>query len=634
MRVSFGLRALLVYAATLLGTWAAPTAGATETESPVRYTLSVPEPQTQLATITLRVDASEAGPLDVHMPTWRPGRYVMLDPAGTVRRFAARDGDGNTIPWRKTRGSTWTLDVPAPGPVEIEYELFANNISDRTRHVDDTHGFFSGSGVFMYTDAHRGRPCEITLDIPAHWDVASGLDPVEGDPRTLRAADYDILVDSPIECGLFERFSFDVRGVPHEVTLWGDAPVGGEVTIERIARDFGAIVESQADMFGEIPYERYVFIVHAGEGLGGGTEHWNSTVMQARPERFLEQDEYERFLGLASHEIFHVWNVKRLRPAGLVPYDYQDENLTSLLWVAEGTTSYYDDLTLARTGLISIEGYLERLERSIAGYRANPGRMVQPLSHSSTDSWTRFNTGGSDRDNSTVSFYRKGSLVSLLLDMRIRAQTDGASSLDDLMRDIYERYPLESGGFTPQDFAAAVDRVGGGPAATFFEDYVDGLAELPLEEALRRCGIELVRDDEHEPEPWIGLRLNGAEVRSARADGPAYAAGLINGDEIVAIDGKRFVAGGMDDVLARHEPGETVEVTFFRRGVLRSLQVEVSTNPAAGWTLRKIEEPTAEQVSAFESWLMQPWDEPAEDGSEEEETSPAAQAPAGQAEGG
>jgi len=618
MRESTALNALCACILLLL-TASNATAQERRTDSPVRYTVSVPEPHTQLATFKLVVDAAEAGPLDVHMPTWRPGRYVMLDPAGTVRRFAARDKAGNPIPWRKTRRSTWTIDVPAPGPVTIEYELFANNISDRTRHVDDTHGFFSGSGVFMYTDAHRGRPCEVTLEIPTGWDVASGLDPVDGNPRVLRAADYDILVDSPIECGLFERFTFDIRGVPHEVTFWGDAPLGGEVTIERIAEDFGAIVESQADLFGEIPYERYVFIIHAGEGLGGGTEHWNSTVMQARPERFLEQDEYERFLGLASHEIFHVWNVKRLRPAGLVPYDYQDENLTSLLWVAEGTTSYYDDLTLVRTGLIDVDTYLSGLERSIAGYRANPGRLIQPLSHSSTDSWTRFNTGGSDRDNSTVSFYRKGALVSMLLDMRIRAQTGDASSLDDLMRDIYERYPLEAGGFTPEDFAAAVDRAGGGPAAAFFGDYVDGLAELPLENALLRCGIELTREDEENSEPWIGLRLSGTEVRSARADGPAYAAGLINGDEIVAIDGRRFRAGGMDDVLARHEPGDTVEVTFFRRGVLRSLAVEVSTDPAAGWTLRKVEEPTAEQIAAFESWLGQPWDEPAE-----EETSPAA----------
>ncbi|MEM9064714.1 MAG: PDZ domain-containing protein [Planctomycetota bacterium] len=586
-----------------------PVKGATAEPRDVAYRIILERPQNQLATFEVVFPDVPPGDFVIHMPTWRPGRYVMLDPAGTVRRFDAFDAQGNTLQWRKSRRSSWTLSINETTDVTVRYELFANDINVRTRHVNDTHGFFSGSGVFLYSELHRDHGCTVALDIPPGWEVASGLSQVDGDSRLLRAASYDILVDSPIETGDFRRLEFNVQGVPHEITLWGDAPLGGLVTEQRLKDDFAAITEYQAKLFGEIPYDRYVFIIHSGEGLRGGTEHWNSTVMQTNSRSFLERDRYASFLGLTSHEMFHTWNVKRLRPAGLVPYDYQDENLTSLLWVAEGTTTYYDDLTLVRMGLISVAEYLAILRNSIAGYRANPGRHLQTLSASSTDAWTRFGNAGSDGANSTVSFYRKGMLVSLLLDMQIRERTGDAASLDDLMRDLYERHPLHSGGFTVKDFGEAVDRVGGGPAAPFFEAYIDGLESLPLEAVLERCGLKLELNPPEDPEPWIGLRLNGNTVRSARADGPAFRAGLIEADELIAIDGRRLAAGGLTDALARHEIGEPVEVSFFRRGMLRTLPVRVSQDPAAGLTLEKVAEPTTSQRAAFEAWVGQPWDD-------------------------
>ena len=306
----------------------------------VSYEISLPAPQTQMVEMTLHVDEVDGATLDLALPTWRPGYYSIIDPAGSVREVRAFDDRDRPLAIEKVRKSAWRITTGGAETVRVAYRVYCNSLDDRTRHVDDTHAFLSGSSVFLYPPKRRDDPITVSITAPAHWRVATGLEPVPGARRTFEAASYDVLVDSPFEIGVHDLLEFDVDGVPHEIAIWGDA----EYDAETLERDFATIVRAQTAVFGMTPYERYVFLVHVAPGIGGGTEHLNSTIMQTRPGTFDDEDRYERFLGLVSHEMFHTWNVKQLRPAGLAPYDYDRENYTSLLWVAEGTTSYYDDL--------------------------------------------------------------------------------------------------------------------------------------------------------------------------------------------------------------------------------------------------------------------------------------------------
>ena len=587
----------------------APAALAGEPRVEYRVTLDAPQTQTVHITVTLRGVGDDH--VDLRLPTWRPGRYIILDMAGTVRNEHAHTSSGDPLSIHKTDKSTWRVGTNGADTITVEYDVYANSIDDRTRHVDDTHAFLSGESVFMYADGWRNEPLRVTIDAPDAWDIASGLEPEADDPTVLVAPNYDRLVDSPIEAGVHQRFRFLVDNVPHEIVTWGRA----EPDAEKLRADFATIVREQSKVFGDIPYQRYVFLIHSAPGLGGGTEHWNSTIMQTRPESFTDDEAYKGFLGLVSHEFFHTWNVKRLRPAGITPYDYQHENYTDLLWVAEGTTSYYDDLTLVRGGLIDTDEYLKRISKSIDALRSTPGRRVQSLTESSHDAWIKFNKRTPDSPNSTVSFYGKGALVSLLLDMALRDSSNDAYSLDNLMHSLYVAHPLESGGFTEADLIAAAHRDAGWDPSRFFDSFVRGTEPLPFEEALSRVAlaVEFAPDDEDTPAtPWIGLVLRAGDgapvVRTAYSDGPAYDAGLNPGDELIAANGTRLRApADLDAVVERLDEDEPLTITVSRRDVMRDMVVRPMLHPAGSWKVRRIDEPDLGQRTAYQAWLGQPW---------------------------
>lgn len=615
-------------------------------DEPIQYVVSLTAPQTQMVDISIRVPNVTTETLDVALPVWRPGRYTVLDPAGTVRQVRAFTDADQPLPIVKTDKTTWRVTTNGEAAVRVEYRVYANSLGDRTRHVDDTHAFLSGSAVFFYVPDRRDDPIRVRIEAPAEWKIASGLEPAPDDDRTLVAANYDVLIDSPIEVGLHDVIEFDVDGKPHEIVIWGPA----DYDAEQLEEDFRKIVRSQADIFGDLPYERYVFLIHVGSGMGGGTEHLNSTVMQTRRSSLEDKTAYKRFLGLVSHEFFHTWNVKQLRPAGIQPYDYTRENYTKLLWVCEGTTSYYDDLTLTRAGLIKTKDYLKRLGKAIGSMRDRPGSRVQSLEDSSFDAWTKFNHPNPDSVNSTVSFYGNGALVSLMLDMELRLRTENRVSLDTLMRAMYKRFPLGEGGFTPQDLIDMADELSGTDFDPFFAWYVRGTVDPDFESALRTVGLELTfkpnskDDDEHESEngdeeegddeegdeseedveltmkAYIGLQLSSGSggrttVRAVLSDGPAYLAGLASGDEIVAFDGRSLPAGELDKRLENHEPGDTVTLHVMRRDRLRTFELTLGSKPDGKWTLKHIEAPVELQIAAYESWIGQDWP-----GSKKEET--------------
>lgn len=612
-------------------------AGAHAVDRGVHYEILLDRPQTQTVTLRVRLDEVDGPAVELKLPTWRPGRYAVLDPAGDIRWYRAEDGAGRELAVEKTDKTTWRIDTGGVRTVVMEYEIYANDLGDRTKHVDDTHAFLDAAATMMYSPERRDEPASVRVRAPEGWDIATGLEPEPGDPTLFVAADYDVLVDSPLEIGEHDRLTFEAAGVPHEIVIWGSEDYDAEALTE----DFASIVEAQAEMFGGLPYERYVFMVHATDEAGGATEHLNSTILQTSPRSLTDDERYERWLGTVSHELFHAWNVKRMRPAGLSPYDYTSENYSRLLWVAEGTTSYYDGLMLVRAGLREPDDYLDDLADAVEDQSHRPGRHVQSLEQSSFDAWIKFNVPSPDRVNTTVSFYAKGALVSLLLDMAIREASGTGSnregaSLDHVMGDLFAATGWGSRGYTPERFQAAAERRAGRDLDAFFERYVRGTAELDVESALGVVGLELRQDDEEDPEAeegdgedddgeeddgdeedepdtYLGLDLDPeGTIAAVREDGPSFEAGIQVGDRLLALDGKESTGSELDDLLADVAPGERIELAVMRRGRLHTLAFDAARRDAAEWTIRRVEAPTDAQRTAYEQWLGQPWPEDAE----------------------
>jgi predicted metalloprotease with PDZ domain len=578
------------------------------------YRIDLSRAASQLITTTIMLEDLSQETVDLRLPTWRPGRYEILDPAGTVRTLHATGPTGAPIDFIKPGKSTWRFNTEGLSRLEVTYTIYANALNNRTRHADSTHAFISPSTVLMYTDERRDEPLTVIVEAPEHWRVSTGLsdDPQGHQGRGFVARDYDTLVDCPLEIGEHDWVTFTVRGVPHEIMIWGRH----EADFDRLKSDFAAIVEEQARIFegdGPLPYGRYVFQIHCGTGLGGGTEHLNSTIMQTRPESFTDDKRYHGFLGLVSHEMFHTWNVKRLRPAGLSPYAYQQENYTELLWVAEGTTSYYDDLTLVRTGLITINDYIDAIRGTISGVLTRPGLHVQSLAASSSDSWIKFNKPTPDSANTTVSFYGQGAVVSMLIDLWIREQSDNAASLDDVMGHLYRNYPLEQGGFTTLHLAEAIDHASGaesGSGEALIERLASGTGDLPLESALMRVGLEVTPQTAAKGSD-LGLNLatvdGFASVRSVREGAPAFDAGIIADDLIVSVDGVRTSPEHLNELLNRTAPDTQLQITLFRRGEMHTISLNTASKPVDSWSLSLIKEASDAQQAAFESWIHQPW---------------------------
>lgn len=602
-------------------------------EPRTEYIVHLDEPQTQTVRISMVVRGVASPTVDIALPVWRPGRYEVLDPAGTIHTERAvsgspRSGEGAELPVEKVDKTTWRITTRGADELTFSYTVYANALADRTRHVDATHAFLSGSAVFPCIAERRGESALVRIEAPDGWHVATGLPPAGDDPMVLLAADYDTLVDSPLEIGTHDLLTFDVDGTPHEIAIWGDW--NRERYAARLPEDFAKIVRAERDVFGDLPYDRYVFLLHVTTGAGGGTEHLNSTIMQTGRGSFRSDASYRRFLSLVSHEMFHTWNVKQLRPAGLKPYDYTRENYTDLLWLVEGTTSYYDDLVLVRSGINKPKPYTDGLAGQIGSLRQRPGARVQTLARSSFDAWIKFNHPNPDNVNTTISFYDKGAMASLVLDLEIRRHSENRASLDTVMRDLYQRFPLRGPGFTEADVREAAARAAGTDMADLFETCIHSTDDIDFERALLAAGLELKLESDTPEEgeerrddrPYLGFTLSDRSgivtIASVLADGPAWAAGLNADDELLGINGSR--ARGTDPIaiLDSVRPGDALSLLIARRDRVLTIDLVADARPAARWRLNKVKEPTDLQRCIYAGWLGQPWDpstpsEPSED---------------------
>jgi predicted metalloprotease with PDZ domain len=586
-----------------------PSSVRAETER-ISYSVSFNRCGEQLVDIAMTLRDWDQPTLDLHLPVWRPGRYEVLEQAGTIRAITAADSGGAQLALEKTAKSSWRIATPARGDITVTYQLYANSLNNRTRHVDDSHAFLSGAGVFLYCEQLRDSPLTVKLDVRPGWKIASGLTPDATRANTLLATDYDMLVDSPIEVGVQTERTIEVAGTPHRFIFWGRT----DVVPEQLFYDAEKIIQTQHDFFGTFPHTHYTFLTHIAPGLGGGTEHVNSTVIQCRPTAFASPKDYRDFLSLISHEFFHTWNVKNFRPEGLKPYDYTKENYTKLLWVAEGATSYYDELLCVRAGVWTPDQYLEALAKVIDSELSRPGGGVQSLESSSFDAWIKFNRPNPDSINSTVSFYSKGALVNLMLDCDIRARTGNAANLDDVMRTLNREFPLTSPhAYSASDLLRILHDLTGSDYKDFFDAYVRGTQPLDIAAALRTLGLEFTRvaaEGDPKERAYLGLDVrdadSGSQVSAVRSDSPA-AGSIIADDLIIAIDQLRVRGSDLDSRIKSRKPGDRVRLTFFRREEMRSIEVTLAPRPAGSPTIKRVATPTPEQKAAYESWMGAPW---------------------------
>ncbi len=570
----------------------------------ISYTLGMSKPSTHLFEVEMRLDGLDTteSTLDVSIPNWRTGRYLILDFAGGVVEFNAVDGSNKTLSWKKTGKSTWRIETNKASTVRVQYKIFANEFNQRTRGLSDERAFVDGAAVFMYVDKYRWQPVSLTVHPFGNWHVTTGLDSVAGKSNTFNAPHYEYLADCPLEIGTQKDFNFKVLGKDHVLSIAGEGNYDADVLIKDITK----IVEENARLWGGLPYERYVFMFALSPSGGGGTEHMNSAAMGARPFVFRNPDTYAGIRSLVSHEFFHTWNAKRLRPAAINTYDWTKEAYTQELWIAEGTTSYYGGLMLVRAGFVPVSAYTDNLSAAIDADRGRPGSRKQSLAECSFDAWIKYWKNGKQAWNFETDYYGRGSAVSLILDLTIRHKTNNKYSLDDVMRRMYQQFPVGKGGYTISDFKTASEKIAGAKLQQFFDDYVEGTKPLPWEDALSYAGL-ILKEKSPENKSWLGATTNDVGEKSivnrVYAGSPAYEAGLDLDDEIVAMDGYKARTADLNARIPELKDGTKVKLTIFRDNRLREFEIVVRPSDNVSMKAVKTEKPTALQKAIYSTWL-------------------------------
>lgn len=580
----------------------------------ISFTISAPRPHSHLFEVEMHLHGlGEVAEVVLRMPVWTPGSYLVREYARHVQELEAFDGDGDRRRAEKIDKASWRIDASSCGELRVRYKVFAHDLTVRTNHLDDSHGFFNCVATCLYPEGRLGESVELRVLPPQDWEVFCGLKRLEGPVPTFRAKDYDELFDTAVEMGPHPYFDFEVEGVQHRAVFWGESNLDMEV----LKRDLPQAVAENVALFGEVPYERYVFINHLVDGAFGGLEHRHSSVniYDARalePRSGGDGDEigrgYQDFLRLLCHEHFHAFNVKRLRPKELGPFDYQQENYTRALWVVEGITCYYDTYHLRTAGLISAGRYLQLLEGHIKNLMKVPGRELHSLEEASFDAWIKFYRPDENTRNSSVSYYLKGELVVWLMDLWIRDQSDGERTMADVMRKLWADYYLtEDKGFEPGAVEVAVSEVAQADASDFFRRFIRGTDEIAWEEFLTPFGLELEAQGGEE-ESWIGLEAKALagdrrQVSFIYRESPAETAGIYVGDEIVAIDGWSVRGQKIDRILGRTRPDERSLFHLIRRGRLKEVEVTHGEAPPKTYRIKRLDDASERALMLLEGWL-------------------------------
>jgi len=568
----------------------------------LEYKLSITEPWTHYVKIRLSGKRSkDRDYLDFFLPSWSPGSYLMREYAKGVRKFRAVSGNGEFLYFEKIDKGTWRVDwskseLKSPDvDFTIEYEVYCNEISVRTSHVTNEHAFLHGPSIFMGVVGTELEHPTLDIDFPPLWSkVTTGLNDISEKRELFKysARNYNELIDTPIEIGCHETNGFRVAGIDHHLAFY-ELP---EKLPGDLRKDTQKIVETVYDFWGEIPYSMYVFMGHFMPGIYGGLEHLNSTALQFDPFAVQTKEGYRDFLGLIAHEFFHTWNVKRIRPAELGPFDYRCENYTRMHWLTEGMTSFVDDLFVFTAGLSTLSEYLETLTKRINIYNATPGRKFDSLEDSSFDAWIKLYRPNENSKNTTISYYLKGQLAFFCLNLLLVKEGKSLKELCALLWKRFKDNPAQ--GMTKDEFMAFLRDLTNEEISNQFDSFISDTTELPLEELCDDVGLEFNYKKEVEGSFGFDWKEEGTQlfVDKITLDGPAYKCGLNTGDEVLAVNGFRLTSTMYKNWLKTLEPSDhKMSFLISRQGKTKVIDISYAKGPQV---LEKIEIKDEKKASA------------------------------------
>jgi predicted metalloprotease with PDZ domain len=568
----------------------------------ISYLVTFPEAQAHYVDVEMNISGLNQNTLNLKMPVWTPGSYLIREFSKNVESFSA-SSDGHLLPAPKINKNCWCIQTKGLSAIAVVYRVYCFEISVRTSFVDASHGFLSTTGIFMYPDKMLHLPSTIHIEPYKGWTkVSTSLEEVNGDPFTLTAPNYDILFDSPIEIGNQDVFGFDAAGVKYEVCMVG----GGNYDKERLKVDMAKIVEQETAVYGENPNKHYVFIVHNYFRGGGGLEHLSSTTLGASRDNYASENGYRNFLSLVAHEHFHLWNVKRLRPIALGPFDYDTENYTTDLWIAEGFTAYYQNIILRHANITSPEIYLEAAANEINIIENTPGAKIQALADASFDAWIKAYRPNENSVNTTISYYDKGAEAAMMLDLEIINSTNGKYSLDDVMKYMYDTYyKQKKRGYTDVEFKQAFEKYAGKNLDDFYNNYVYGLTPIDYNRYLGYAGYKITDEMAATNDPTLGIGLannNGKKIVTAVLRGSSgWIDGINVNDELTAIDGQPIADPAT--MLIGKNVGDKISITVTRDGLPITLPVTLLRNNRVKYKIEELPAATPQQLLVRKKWL-------------------------------
>ena len=576
----------------------------------VRHTLSFPQKNNQYVHVNSKFTvASEQ--LELSLPSWNPGSYLIRDFASNLERLRATDSSGRQLTVTKISKNRWRLDTRGVAELTLDYDVWAGRLNVAESWVESDFALLNGAGIFLYNEQTRHWPQSLRVDLPESWStIHTSLKQPENDPFFL-ARDYDELLDSPVLTGNSVEYDFEVDGQSYSLVLSGENVLwDGELA----AQDTASIVKAQQDFWGVNPFDRKYLFLNLFMDKFSGLEHDHSTVMMSSPWQMRGREDYIKWLGLVSHEFFHSWNIRRMRPAALAEYDYDQEVYTRELWLVEGLTSYYDNLLLFRGSLIDVGDYFELLAEEIRDYEATPGRKVRSAELASFDTWIKQYKPDSNKVNSTISYYRKGTLIGFVSDMEIRRKTKNRASLDTVMREMYSRYGPDGAGqdgYPPGAFEDIVESTAGPVVRKIVEDMLKSTGDPDIDRALDWYGLELQRttplpNGEQAP-GGIGVKweISGVALLAEHVSlgHPGAAAGVLPGDELLAIDDFRVTTENYQQRLQKLRPDEQIELTLVRHGRLLNLRLSTGTEIPVSYVIVPKPGISNREKKRMEAWL-------------------------------
>lgn len=571
------------------------------TRGTMAFTISLPQPSTHTFHVAFRCDGLKAEMLDFKMPAWMPGFYRIMDYARNVTNFTAEDGAGHALPWEKVTRNTWRVATGSAHTILVSYDVFGNTSFAAQNFLNEQRAFIAPPGLYMYVAGQIQHPATVSITLPTNWSqIATGLDPVRGQANTFSASDFDVLYDCPMLMGNQEVLQFEVRGTPHKVVLEN---VAANVERPKMLADLKRMVEAATNLIGDVPYKHYTFLL-IGTG-NGGIEHANSAAIFFNENNLGDASGYLRWLSYVAHEYFHSFNVKRIRPIALGPFDYDAENLTNMLWVSEGLSVYYQDLLLVRAGLMTAEQYLDKMKASIARFENAPGHRYQSATESSLYTWGTSGVGG-DR-NTTISYYDNGAMLGAMLDLKIRQESKNQRSLDDVMRALYRKYYQEKKrGFTDAEFREECERAAGGPVTEVFE-YASTTKDVDYAKYFTYAGLELTATSKEAPGAYLGVNTQTFDgklvISSVTTGSPAQNAGLVALDQILDLDGTRATTKVLSDLLAAKKPGDTLKVRYSRSNATQDAEIVLGKNTKSSFDIKPMPNPDPLQSAILKDWL-------------------------------